>query len=74
MKRGINPNASKDPIHCAKRPPGVRHALLPPLVDGSSAPCGAELFLFSHTEELQQAVNPPTSIPSESVCAKLLRR
>jgi hypothetical protein len=23
---------------------GVRHALLPPAVDGSSAPCGAELF------------------------------
>ena len=25
---------------------GVRHALLPPEGDGSSAPCGAELFLF----------------------------
>ena len=30
---------------------GLRHALLPPVADGSSAPCGAELFIFSCAEE-----------------------
>ena len=35
---------------------GVRHALLPPAVDGSSAPCGAELFFFSPLIGTQQAV------------------
>jgi hypothetical protein len=34
------------------------------------APCSAELFLFSCTEELRPAVSPSTSIPSESACAK----
>jgi hypothetical protein len=34
-------------------PPGVRHALLPPAGDGSSAPCGAELFLFTARKTLR---------------------
>ena len=45
---------------------GVRHALLPPAVDGSSAPCGAELLFFSSLtqEELHAAsgrADPPRS-------------
>jgi len=32
-------------------PSGVRHALLPPVADGSSAPWGAELLLLSWTDE-----------------------
>jgi hypothetical protein len=39
---------------------GVRHALLPPAGDGCSAPCGAELFLFSD-RSLYHRIDPDVS-------------
>jgi hypothetical protein len=41
---------------------GVRHALLPPAEDGSSAPCGAELFLFPAVQSPRLHLTAPPRI------------
>ena len=46
-------------IQATLRPdPGVRDALLPPVADGSPAPCGAELFPRRHDTFVVQANEP----------------
>jgi hypothetical protein len=56
-----NSNPFKNSTHCAECAPGVRHALLPPAADGSFAPCGAELFLFSCAEEAPHPIRQSRS-------------
>ena len=45
MPLRIRDGQSAHPGTITNTPARVRHALLPPLADGSSAPCGAELFV-----------------------------
>jgi hypothetical protein len=53
---------------------GVRHALLPPAVDGSSAPCGAELFLFPAFQSPRLRRSAPHPAEPELPSARAKRR